>query len=411
MPKTLWKYSLLILVVFLGGCWDRVEIEERGFVVGAAVDFPKEGDEGNEMEEDAANKPHGKHRYLLTLQLVVPGSMSQGAKTGGGAGSGGDAYYNISSVGDTMFQTDRQLANRVSRSPFFPHMKILIISEEVARSGHLPDIMDFFLRDSEMRRGVKVMISKGEAREVLGVKPVNEKLPAMYIDSVTENERSSSATLPDPLRIGDLNEKLLTRESFIIPRIKSAGKEVKIGGVAVFEGEENKMVEWLGGEEVMGLAILKGTLKGGAININVGDNLVSYETKGDIKRKIKADISDKENMKFIFTIESEGIITESMETIDYLNDPAKWVLVQNRVADEMKRMAEKTIRKLQKEMKLDVIGLSTYLAQNYPELWKSVGKDWDHGENYFSKATLHVKARVIVRNPGTVNQTEPLQED
>jgi len=411
MPKTLWKLSWLICIVFLGGCWDRVEIEERGFVVGAAVDFSKK-DEGMATEEKSEERPHGKQRYLLTLQMVVPGGLSQGGGKGGGgagAGSGGDAYYNVSSVGDTMFQTVRQLGNRVSRSPFFPHMKILIISEEVARSGHLPDIIDYFLRDAEMRRGVKIMIANGEAREVLGVNPVNEKLPAMYIDSVTRNERSSSSTLPEHLRIGDLNEILLTQESFTIPRIKPAGNEVKIGGVSVFEGRKNSMVDWLGGDDVIGLAILKGKLKGGAINIKVGDNLVSYEAKGSIRRKIEADVSDKENMKFTFTVKSEGVIVESMETINYLKDPEKWELLQMKVADEMKRMAEQAIRKLQKEMKLDVIGLGNYLEQNEPELWKTVEKDWDHGKNYFSKSTLHVQAKVIIRNPGVVNQTEPIQ--
>lgn len=66
---------LLCLALFATGCWDRVEIEERGFVVGAGIDV---------AGEDDADK------YILTFQFVIPGGlqgMGAGRKTAEKAGT------------------------------------------------------------------------------------------------------------------------------------------------------------------------------------------------------------------------------------------------------------------------------------------------------------------------------------
>ena len=52
----------LLLVFFLTGCWDRVEIENRIFVLAVAID--------KEMKKD------GKRLYELTIQVAEPKALS-----------------------------------------------------------------------------------------------------------------------------------------------------------------------------------------------------------------------------------------------------------------------------------------------------------------------------------------------
>lgn len=404
MGKKLVPTIIICLLTLLTGCWDRIEIEQRGFVIGAAVDFPVKPN--IEESAEAKNKPKGKYRYVYTTQIVVPGAL--GPQSGGGGGGDSKAFMNVSTEGDTLFETTRQLATRVSRTPFYPHMKVLIISEDVARSGEFPNVVDLFLRDHEMRRGTKVMIAKDEARKVLNVKAPNEKLPAMYIQSIAEN-REKTARMAPPLRIGDLHEKLLIKQSFTVPRIVASEIEAKIAGVAVFHGHNNKMVAWLGEEETEGLAFLRGDVKGGILKANVEDNLVVYEIKG-AEQGLKADISNKDNIQFTYTIEAEGNIVESLESVDYLNNPSIWNHIQKKLEEEIERMANDTIEKLHQDLQVDVMGLGAYLSQEHPKIWKSVKDEWDHGENFFAKSTIKVNAKVIVRNSGVINQSEPKQE-
>ena len=82
MDKNIWKVSCIVLLLFLTGCWDRTEIEDRGFVIGAAIDAPQQENVEKGAEKEAEDKPKGKQRYVLTTQMVVPAALTQGS--GGG---------------------------------------------------------------------------------------------------------------------------------------------------------------------------------------------------------------------------------------------------------------------------------------------------------------------------------------
>ena len=60
------KVIILSILMFLTGCWDRIEIEERGFVIAVAIDSEKE------------------NKILLTQQLINPKSMNGSSNSQGG---------------------------------------------------------------------------------------------------------------------------------------------------------------------------------------------------------------------------------------------------------------------------------------------------------------------------------------
>ena len=395
--KIVLSWVLLFLATFLTGCWDRVEIEERGFVIGVAVDLAEGEGEEDETRKESAGGPKGKERYAVTFQFVVPEGLQ--ADSGGGE----DPYFNLTTESYTMMQAVRQLATRTSRSPHFTHIKALFISEEVARKGRLPDIIDFYFRDHEMRRGTKVMIAKGKARDVLDIKQPVEKLPVMYIVSVAENTHRTARMYPI-VRIGDVHEDLLHHNSYALPRIVSSRDEVKIAGTAVMKGVKNQMVGWLGEEETIGLNCIVGKVEGGIEQVQVEDNLVVYEYRGKTG-SIEADVSDKENIKFTITIESEGQIPEAKETVDWL-EPKVVRMIEKKINEETLRITNLAVKKLHKEFKTDAMGLGQYLYYNHPEVWKDIKDDWDIGKNYFAQSTIKLKAKAIVRNSGVINKSE-----
>ncbi len=67
--KRLCLLPAVLVVIPLAGCWDRVEIEDRGFVVGAALDLPDEGTEENKIK--------------LTNQFVVPSGLGAPSQASG----------------------------------------------------------------------------------------------------------------------------------------------------------------------------------------------------------------------------------------------------------------------------------------------------------------------------------------
>jgi spore germination protein len=401
---------MIILSLFIMGCWDRVELEERGFVIGVAIDAVKDQETTNLEQEEAPDKPKGKQRFVVTFQFVIPGALS-GEKGGMSAKKGessSEASFNISSEGDAMDTITTALATRTSRTPYFQHLQVVIVSEDVARNQlGFANVTDFFLRDQDMRRSVKILIAKGEARKVLEARPPNEKLPAMYIRSIAENTKKTTRMLPVS-RFGDLDEHLLRGESFAIQRIVGHKQEVKIAGGAVFQGNTNSFIGFLGEEETEGLNFITGDGKRGTIKFKVQDNLVVYDID-NMKSKIKAVVNKKNEIQFTITVESEGTVGESFESLDFLK-PNILRGLEIKAEEEIERLMKDTITKVQKDFKKDVFGFGAYLRGNHYDIWKQVRKDWDSGENYFAQSHIQVETKVKIRRNGIINKTEKRKE-
>lgn len=376
-----------IVISLLTGCWDRVEIEERGFVVGVAID----------QAEDKGNK--NQKKLMLTQQIVVPGVLEGSGSNLGGGGEIGDAYLNITAEGNSMFGIIRETAARTSRSPFYEHNALIIVSMDVASSKLFTSILDHFLRFPEMRRGTKVLISEHKAKKVLEVTPKNEKLPAMYINSISINNFKNARMLPVS-RIGDIHSKLLREEGFTVQRIIAEEEEVKISGNAVFKGKTNELVGFLDEDETMGLNLLTGDIKGGVLEFFYDDGHIIFDIK-KAKHQITANVEDQENISFLIKVESEGKIAEAFESnINY--NPTEMKELEEDAAAEIERYMNLTINKLQQEFKVDVIGLGSYLNDEHPDVWKKLKSNWEENNQLFTSVKIDVEAKVNIRQPGTL---------
>jgi len=390
--KSIWIFCLLFLVT---GCWDQNEIEERGFVIGAAVDMVEEqtDDSGGEMfEKELGNK------YKLTYQFVVPGNFTGGGggQSGGGA-SEGKPFLNLTAEGTAIHQITRRMATETSRKPYLEHIHLIVLSEELSRKGHLKDVMDFFVRDHEMRRVAKVMVSEGEARKTLEISPQHEKMPVLFIESLSENIVKHSTSLP-PINIGDVHRYLLKGNSFAIPRIVVKNNKGALLGAAIFNSQGQKMIGTLNESETLGMNFITEKAKSAILEFLMNGQLVAFEIKS-AKSQIEADVSDKDQIKFTVKINVEGNVGElygdlALENQSVLSE------IEEKTAKEIERITDRVIDKVQKKYKADVFELGAYLKQEYYKTWKQVNKEWDKGGNYFSKSVIDVQVNVEVRQIG-----------
>lgn len=390
--------SLLLLLVG-AGCWDRVEIDERGFVIGVAIDTP--GEDGTEEKSGLPDRAIGEKRFKVTYQFVSPRAIQSSGK---GGGESGKAFYNVTAEGDTMETLAREFSTRVSRSPYFEHLKMIVVSSEIAkRENEFVEVLDFFLRNHEMRRGTKVIISKDEAAHVLETEPPNEKLPVIYLNSIAENS-VRSARMPKETKIGEIHELLMRKESYAVQSVVSDTKEAAISGAAVIQGGTNKLVGFLDDEETIGLNFLTDNVRGGVVRSHIRGQLIVYEMR-ESKTKIEVYGNEANRLRFKVGIETEGVLGESLARLDYLNKETLEE-VKQAVSKEIEQIAFKTVNKLQQKFKADVIGLGSHLKQNRYKLWKEIEDDWDQGENLFSRSEVEIEVKANVRRIGTANETK-----
>jgi spore germination protein len=394
------RYKLCIIFIgfcsfFLSGCWDNVEIEDRGFIIGVAIDLAKK------MDEYQDNREKG-YRYKGTYQFVVPSGLSQG-NTGQGGGSL-KPYKNVVVEGNTILEQSNLLDEETSRTPFTEHLKTIIISENVAKIPEaFSNILDFFIRDSMTRRGMKVLISEGEAGPILNVIPTPESFPALYVESIAKNAFKDAKILPEK-RIGSIHERLIDKTSFVVPRIKREGQKIILAGAAVFRGYNNQMVGFINGNITEGLNLITGDYKEGILKTRINNKLVVFKiTK--VKRSVFVKSNNKGNIQFNIKIEAEGQIGESFGSFNYV-DPKILSKVKTAIEREIERKVSKTIKTFQKDLKVDALELGGYLQRKDYDTWKQIQQDWDNGKNYFSKSTIKVQSNIVIKTPGSIIESE-----
>lgn len=362
------KYLVLLVIIisfFLSGCWDKKEINQIGFTVGLGID--KEGD-----------------AYQITTQIALPALLE------GGGGGEEPPVWVVSGKGRTIFEAIRDVNTRSARRPFWGHLNVIVIGEDVAKDGLIP-VLDLLSRGPELRRSNYVVVAQGKARDILEAQPKLESINAIYISNLIEN-RTGQSVAP-AVTVNDLLITLsssgfenvlpritaLEQESFIPPAKKQEEnskeeeekpKEIlELRGSGIFKGD--KLVDWLDEETTRGYLWVREDVQGGVIIVEspVEPNaFISLEIK-DNKSKIipriekgKVDVTINVS-SFLNLVENTGLI--SVEKEDTMQD------LRQRAAESIRKEIQKAITKAQK-VESDFLGIGEQVRVGYPQEWQDM---------------------------------------
>ncbi|MBU5267258.1 Ger(x)C family spore germination protein [Virgibacillus proomii] len=377
-------FICIFFLLFLTACWDRVEIEERGFVVGSAVDL-------------VDKKADGTYELEVTNQFVIPSGLENPSQGGQGEPT---AYKNVTVRGESIFEIIREMAILSSEIPFFQHMKVVIVSEEIVREpGLFSKIIDVYIRDHEMRRGMKVAIVKNDkAKDVLEVMPVDEKVPAFFIDSLMESNYKNASSLKH-IPVGQLQELMLNDRSYTVPEVEIISPtKLKYKNAAVIHAPDDKMVASLSDDETAGLNFLIEPQQMAPVNVNLEGHTVVVELF-DGNPDIKVLKADKNNIEVEISISLEGNIAEEHGFSGVLTT-SFFKKLEKATEERVKELTEKTIEVAQNDLKVDFIGIGDVLFERHYKVWKEIKDNWDVGTNYFSKSKINVKVDATISKAG-----------
>src|SRR5699024_11171130 len=138
------------------------------------------------------------------------------------------------------------------------------------------DIMDTLIRDVDMRRSVKVVLSKQEAKRILEFTAIQQNLPSMLVNDLVEHGEKHAGFLTPP-SVGDIEEFHLNENSYVLP-IAMVDKIVEYKEAAVFNGGENKMIGTLNEEELNGLEFIVEDAKNKIIPVPFEKELLAFRT-------------------------------------------------------------------------------------------------------------------------------------
>jgi spore germination protein KC len=375
---------LILMLSFLQtGCWNAREINELAFVLSIGIDKTNDG------------------KFKITAQIASPESYS---KTPSGSAAGGKAkpFWMVSSTGKTIFEAIRNMASISSRRIFWSHIKVIIISEQLARGDTL-EIFDFFTRNVELRLRTLVAVTPGEAGKLLEVVPEMEKDPAIHLETIIQNKsltgKSYRIMLKDFLEdyldpnVGPVTSRIVLDKSESKPILKTSGAYVF---------DSNKVIASLNEEKTRGLLWIKNQANSSIMVVNCpyDDKPVTLEIK-KAKSSFKSYL-DNEVPHFTINVKVDAIITEQSCLTDFNN---------KQKLDGLERELEKAIRKdiestiiTAKDLQTDFLGLSRVMHRQHKEEWNQISSKWN---KIFRNTEVAIDVKVTIHHVSLAKPLEP----
>lgn len=389
--KRLLSVSLSVLLLLsLTGCWSSNEIEEIGLSVGLALDEGRESTIEKELKKQGGGYTKSD---IITMTHQFVNAQGKGSESNGGGKQ--KPYINISETGDSIHQMTREFSLRKDRPMFSPHLKVIVINSDLARSYSLEQLLDQFLRDNEIRPSCLVFISKGQARETMESKEAGE-IPAFRLLGIADNEYRTTRISPS-ISLAKLEGKMQSKSSFLLQNVISTNGEVKFSGAAVIEGKTKKLRGFLNEEELEGLTWITGKGKGGLVKSfdKETSQPIIYEVTS-MESKIIPHVNGK-NISFDVNIESEGRLSENWVVSEKTSENKFLKNAEKAAEEEVNRLVNNVLEIMQEDYQVDVAGFGNQLRIKHPKVWEKVKKDWDQT---FSEIPIKYNLKLTITEYG-----------
>lgn len=375
---------MITTLTTLTGCWDRIELESRAFVMVAGID--KYDPEKSKTSEEHKPEQDENNRIKMTYILPKFTAIKQGEE-------GKNSREILSSVGRTPYEITRQLTVRSDSKPFFQHMKAAVLGVDIVKNkDYFLEVLDGLERQDEINRKLHIFVAEDQAFDILQVdsllKPISYKLQGM-----------SGAHLGTNLFIPKTLEELISetvRGATLIPRITASEHEIKVAGSAVIK--EDEFAGWLGEQETKAVAFITGNAKQDIFQIQFNEATIPYIIKNiDVKRNATVE-NGKIKMDILLTMKGD-VQQYKVRQYPRLTNEEFIEDIEKELNKAIKKELDQTIYKLQNDMEADVIEIGQYLKGHKTDIWSQVDKEW---EEIFPKININIKVDAFIDKIGSI---------
>ncbi|MBB6734531.1 Ger(x)C family spore germination protein [Cohnella zeiphila] len=396
--------AILSIVPLLSGCWDRLEIEDRAVVLGISVDTVSPEEAEQEKEDEITHLrgsylPPGGSKIRVGVQLAVPGRipLGPGGGMGSGTGSSSRTVWVLDVIGNTIDDALMNLQQQVSGQLFFGHLRVIVVSEDLARKG-LQNLNDYFRRNSQLRRMAWMMVSRGKALDLMQTTPELQRVPTFYLLS----------TMDSAVRMGKLpvnyvgmywsRTSKLGQEGFLPYVEMKKNQNIEIEGLAYFR--KDRMVGSTNPFQIASYMSVMGMNPAGYRGmIQVGSperTVMVYATYRKATRKV--DIRNGVphfTLNLFFELNLEEKVSHAL-TIDR-SSLLKQInrLDEEGIAKSVTKLIEET-----KQAHSDIFGFGEYVRALKPGFWRKHVKNSEAWEEMYGRIQIDIKVHSNLRRIG-----------
>ncbi|WP_339267157.1 Ger(x)C family spore germination protein [Paenibacillus sp. FSL R5-0744] len=364
------SHLLLIALVSicLTGCWDREYLKDLHLAYCAAIDYTENG----EIKE--------------TIELIIPPDIEQKATK--------NEIH--SSIGSTVRNASNQLRNKVRGNIRFIKYGFELMGRTTAERGLYP-ILDVNYRDpSNPTSNVRLIITEGEAAQILEQKKVGElkigEFIKQKIDSLEEMSIFPKETADTVFR-----SLMDPGHDFALPYLGRDGGEIITKGVALFHDQNYSGM--LNPDQSIMMVLLMGQQGKNArftkkLDLGHSDDIRNFITinvgSKKIKRQFKVSVSADESIDVNLGLELQAVVEEFTDVLD----EKELKKVNQDLSDLLTKEAKTVVNEIQKA-NCDIFGVGRKLIAYHHNVWSN--KNWS--EDY-RKVKFHTKVDVKIVSTG-----------
>ncbi|MBP2652039.1 MAG: germination protein, Ger(x)C family [Firmicutes bacterium] len=408
--------TLLIFTVFAlitTGCNGAKETDEVAYILSVGLDA-------------APN-----NQFSITYRIAVPRTLA-GIDPSQGQNKNSSILVNVTAP--SLTEGRNLLKSIISREPMISHIRIFVISEELARKG-LGDILGSLMRYREYRGTIFLAIVRGSVREVLEKnRPDLEVLPSRWIESMFQLHSESSYYLRadvhqfykrlknesgapyavvigiNPLTGEDQGRQAVDKDKgkeYLASQIpRQSANPLDMCGTAVFKGD--KLVGFLNNKETRAVSILLGDLTRGFMSIEdplVPNKSVHINVHLARKPNIIVDISSAIPVITI-SVFLEGEFIGIPSGTNYESDEYM-VLFENQISNTIFDQITSML-KVTQDLGTDVINFGYFIRPQFNTVQELEDYHWD---SKYSEAVIKVNVQTKLRRNGLMRKTTPIRKD
>lgn len=426
-------FFLLIVMFVLNGFSNARELNELAIASAIGIDYDTKTNE-----------------YIITAQ-ILNNKKENSSGSGSGSSNSSSEIVVINSKSPSVQSALRNIIEESPKKLYLAHMKLLLISEKMAKSQDILDTLNFFIRDNEGSNDFMMVITRNTTpQKVLEILTPLESNPAENIvDSIITSNRykgiASVNTLSDNVAMflengkssvavsieidedeiigskDELNDNKIKDENYAKNsnennenndlQISSSDdsskkdqndnknaqtKKIKVSNLAYFK--DHFLTGYIEDEENYIYNLITKNAKGGIIQIGEKENLLVIE-QTSVSTKLKP---RRENDKFIIdlSIDLSCNVTETGKNVDF-KTKEKYKINQNYAKEYLTEKIEKFISNTKEKYDCDLIGAGNIF-------YKFDNKDYEllmlkYGDQYYKYIDYNVSLNVDFPTEGGVH--------
>lgn len=349
-----------VLLLFLSGCWNYSELNERTIIAGAAIDLTDSGE------------------ILLTAETIDFGE--------------GDSPSTESKVltgrGGSIAEAVHEIMNQSGKILYWYEATLLVLDNKYAERG-IRELLDYILNEQEMRLTLTLAVSRLEtAAEVFELECHGSNIKSFAITAVIEEQSKLGKTVQSDAYYS-INRMLEPGAEFAVSQILSDNTQktnsVDVAGCGVFK--DDKLVGWLDADDTTMVQMLSGDMQEAEFDFLVGDTHISVNAE-NWKVKNEPVIKDgKVQNALEISADYEIVMIDGELNI---NDPSAVEEINAALGRYVESHLQDMVEHLQ-DLSCDVLGWGNQLWQKNPDGYQSFTSWYDIFQQIDAQITTDFK--------------------